>query len=37
MRKLPFHPKFDPFGIKIGLELAAGGIIALLLMRWLSM
>ena len=27
----------DPLGVKTGLELSAGGIIALLLMRWLGM
>ena len=37
VRKFPFHPKFDPLGVKTGLELAAGGIAALLLMRWLGM
>jgi len=37
MKKLPFHPKLDPLGVKTGIELAAGGIIALLLMRWLNM
>jgi hypothetical protein len=37
VRKFPFHPKLDPLGVKTGLELVAGGIIGLLLMRWLSM
>jgi hypothetical protein len=32
-----FHPKLDPLGVKTGLELAAGGIVAMLLMRWLGM
>jgi len=35
--KFPFHPKLDPLGVKTGIELAAGGIAALLLMRWLGM
>ena len=37
VRKFPFHPKLDPLGVKTGIELAAGGIAALLLMRWLGM
>jgi hypothetical protein len=37
MKKSHFHPQFDPLGIKTGIELAIGGVIALLLMRWLGM
>jgi len=37
VKKFPFHPKLDPLGVKTGLELASGGIIALLLMRWFGM
>ena len=37
MRKQLPAPKFDPLGVKIGMELVAGGIIALALMRWLGM
>jgi hypothetical protein len=37
VKKFPFIPKLDPLGVKTGLELAAGGIIALLLMRWFGM
>ena len=37
MKKLPFLPKLDPLGVKTGLELIAGGIAAMLLMRWLGM
>ena len=37
MRKYPFLPKLDPLGVKTGLELTVGGIIALLLMRWFGM
>lgn len=37
MKKSPFHPKLDPLGMKIGLELAAAGILAMLLMRWFGM
>jgi len=37
VKKFPYHPKLDPLGVKTGLELAAGGIFALMLMRWLSM
>ena len=37
VRKFRFHPKFDPLGVKTALELAAGGIIWLLLMRWFGM
>lgn len=37
VKKFPFLPKLDPLGVKTGLELAAGGILALLLMRWFGM
>ena len=37
VRKFPFIPKLDPLGVKTGLELLAGGIAAMLLMRWLGM
>jgi hypothetical protein len=37
VKKFPFHSKLDPLGVKTGLELAVGGIIGLLLMRWLGM
>ena len=37
MRKYPLSPKFDPLDFQIGIELVAGGIIALMLMRWLGM
>ena len=37
VKKFPFHPKLDSLGVKTGLELAAGGIIGLLLMRWFGM
>jgi len=37
MKKSPFHIKLDPLGVKTGIELAAGGIAAMLLMRWLGM
>lgn len=37
MKRFSSHPKFDPLGIKTGIELAVGGIIAMLLMRWLGM
>ena len=37
MRKHPPAPKLDPLGVKIGMELVAGGIIALAFMRWLGM
>jgi hypothetical protein len=37
MKKSHFHSQLDPLGIKTGLELAIGGFIALLLMRWLGM
>ena len=37
VRKFPFIPKLDPLGFKTGLELAAGGLTALLLMRWFGM
>ena len=37
VKKFPFHPKLDPLGVKTGLELAAGGIVAMLLMRWFGM
>lgn len=36
MKKFSFHSKLDPLGVKIGFELALGGILALLLMRWLG-
>ena len=35
--KKPTLPKLDPLGLQTGVELAAGGILALLLMRWLGM
>jgi hypothetical protein len=37
VRKFPFLSKLDPLGVKVGLELTAGGIIAILLMRWFGM
>ena len=37
MKKPHARIPLDPLGVKTGLELAAGGIIALLLMRWLGM
>ena len=37
MKKSHFYSKLDPLGIKTGLELVLGGIIALLLMRWFGM
>ena len=37
VKKFPFLPKLDPLGVKTGLELAAGGIVAMLLMRWFGM
>ena len=37
VKKFPFLPKLDPLGVKTGLELAAGGLLALLLMRWFGM
>ena len=37
MKKPHFRTPLDPLGVKTGLELAAGGIVALLLMRWLGM
>jgi hypothetical protein len=37
VKKSPFHPKLDPLGVKVGLELAAAGIAAMLLMRWFGM
>ena len=37
VRKFPFLPKLDPLGVKTGIELLAGGIAAMLLMRWLGM
>jgi len=37
MKKLHFHPKLNPLGIKTGFELALGGMVALVLMRWLGM
>ena len=37
MKKPHARMPLDPLGVKTGLELAAGGIIALLLMRWLGM
>ena len=37
MKKLSVHLKLDPLGIKTGLELAEGGILAMLVMRWLGM
>jgi hypothetical protein len=37
VKKFPFISKLDPLGVKTGLELAAGGIAAMLLMRWLGM
>jgi hypothetical protein len=37
MRKFPFHPRLDSLGVKTGIELAVGGFVSLLLMRWLGM
>ena len=38
MRIPHFHlPKFDELGFKTGLELAAGGVLAAALLRWLAM
>lgn len=37
MRKHPLLPRLDPLGLKTGIELAAGGLVALVLMRWLGM
>ncbi len=37
MKKAPFRIPLDPLGVKTGIELAVGGIAALLLMRWLGM
>jgi hypothetical protein len=37
MRKHLFSPQLDPLGVKTGIELVAGGIVALVLMRWLGM
>lgn len=36
VRKFPLLPKFDPLAVKTALELAAGGVIWLLLMRWFA-
>ena len=37
VKKFPFLPNLDPLGVKTGLELAVGGLLALLLMRWFGM
>ena len=37
MKKHGFRIPLDPLGVKTGIELAVGGIAALLLMRWLGM
>ena len=37
VKKFPLLPKLDPLGVKTGLELAVGGLLALLLMRWFGM
>ena len=37
MKRPHFRMPLDPLGVKTGFELAAGGIIALLPMRWLGM
>lgn len=37
MKKFFAHQKLDPLGIKTGVELVIGGLIAVLLMRWLGM
>ena len=37
MKKYPPQPKLDPLGVKTGLELTVGGILALMLMRWFGM
>ena len=37
MKKLPSEPKLDPLGVKTGVELTVGGILALMLMRWFGM
>lgn len=37
MKKLSVQLKLDPLGIKTGLELVVGGILATLVMRWLGM
>ena len=37
MKKSHFHPHLDPLGVETVLELILGGIMALVLMRWLGM
>lgn len=37
MRKHLFSPRLDPLGVETGIELAIGGLIALVLMHWLGM
>jgi len=37
MKKPHVRIPLDPLGVKTGLELAAGGLAAVLLMRWLGM
>ncbi len=37
MKKSGLRIPLDPLGVKTGIELAAGGIVAMLLMRWLGM
>ena len=37
MKKHSAHPKRDPLDVKTGFELALGGILSLLLMRWFGM
>jgi hypothetical protein len=36
MKKCPSHETLDPLGFQTGLELAAGGVFAVMLMRWLG-
>ena len=37
MKKSHFYLKLDPLGIETVLELILGGVIAVVLMRWLGM
>jgi len=37
MKKFRFQSHFDPLGVETVLELAAAGIVAIVLMRWLGM
>jgi len=35
MKRPPLHlPKFDPLGLQTALEVAAGGVFAAILLRW---